>query len=117
MSKPLPTVPRPTAGTPRLLTVMSAVAGSKKRITVTLAAVVLLAAGIWAYAVHTAPPAYAATVVTGGLDISVNPGSVTVGIGTVSATVTYTCTDTSGEVGVTCGIGRAHLPRRRAQPA
>jgi hypothetical protein len=45
---PLPTVPRPTAGTPRLLTVMSAVAGSKKRITVTLAAVVLLAAGIWA---------------------------------------------------------------------
>lgn len=61
---------------------------------------------------------------TAELDVSVNPGSVTAGLASVAATITYTCTvstpdgqaqlrvdfdqagnDTSGEAGVPCGPG------------
>ncbi|MFE4592156.1 DUF6299 family protein [Streptomyces laurentii] len=59
---------------------------------------VLLLAGLWAYGVNTAPSARAAAdppaTVTGGLAVSLNPGSVSVGLLTISATVTYTCTCT-----------------------
>jgi hypothetical protein len=95
----------------------------KKRVFTVLATSFLLVAGLTAYLVHNAPPAHAATQITGGLSVSVNPNSTTVDIGTVSTTVTYTCTDTtvpdvqaqlrvdfdqngndtSGEVDVPCG--------------
>lgn len=96
----------------------------RKRVFALGAAALLLAGGLSAYLVHTAAPAHAATQVTGGLSVSVNPNSTTVGLATVSTTVTYTCTDTttpdvhaqlrvdfdqngndtSGEVNVPCGI-------------
>ncbi|MFD8481138.1 DUF6299 family protein [Kitasatospora sp. NPDC059673] len=110
-------------------------AGAKKKILACLGAGTLVAAGLWAYQVHSAPTAQAEasaagpvqpfTAVTGGLNASINPGSVTVGLGSVSAVVTYTCTDSSapggnaalrvqfdqnnndvsGEVAVPCGPG------------
>src|SRR5581483_11507433 len=81
-------------------------------------------AGAGRRAVDVLRPARAASQVTALLDVSVNPGSVTAGLATVTATVTYTCTvttpngqaqlrvdfdqagnDTSGETGVACGPG------------
>jgi len=76
-----------------------ALARPGKRAIGALAAALLLAAGLSAYLAANAPRAHAATEVTGGLLVSINPGSTTVGIGTVSATVTYTCTDTSAPGG------------------
>ncbi|MFE6103820.1 DUF6299 family protein [Streptomyces laurentii] len=68
---------------------------------------VLLLAGLWAYGVNTAPSARAAAdppaTVTGGLAVSLNPGSVSVGLLTISATVTYTYTYTCTVPGVAAG--------------
>src|SRR5581483_6542990 len=62
-------------------------------------------AGAGRRAVDVLRPARAASQVTALLDVSVNPGSVTAGLATVTATVTYTCTVTTGETGVACGPG------------
>ena len=107
---------------PHIIT--STLAHPRKRVLTALAAALLAAGGLWAYSAQHAPPAHAASQVTALLDVSVNPGSVTVGLATVTATVTYTCTvstpdgqaqlrvdfdqsgnDTSGETGVPCGAG------------
>ncbi|MFE4591386.1 hypothetical protein [Streptomyces laurentii] len=75
--------------------------GPGKRILAALSALVLLLAGFWAYGMNSAPSARAvtpSTTLTGGMAVSVAPGSVSVGLLTISATVTYTCTDT-GAVG------------------
>jgi hypothetical protein len=111
--------------------IIRASARQKKRALVALAAAFLLAIGFYGYSARTAPPARAATAVTGGLDVSIDPGSITVGLLTVRATVTYTCTDSdapggqaqlrvdfdqdgndaSGEVGVDCGSGDVSVPQ------
>ncbi|HZR53731.1 MAG TPA: hypothetical protein VFB06_30015 [Streptosporangiaceae bacterium] len=104
--------------------ITTALAHPRKRALGALAAALALAGGLWTYSVQHAPPARAASQVTALLDVSVNPGSVTAGLATVTATVTYTCTvttpngqaqlrvdfdqagnDTSGETGVACGPG------------
>ncbi|MFJ5921848.1 hypothetical protein ACIQF6_04465 [Kitasatospora sp. NPDC092948] len=106
-----------------------------KKILAGLGAGTLVAAGLWAYQVNGAPTAQAEapaagqvepfTPTPGGLTASINSGSVSVGLGSVSAVVTYTCTDSSapsglaalrvqfdqnnndvsGEVAVPCGPG------------
>ncbi|MGW4379014.1 DUF6299 family protein [Kitasatospora sp. NPDC004531] len=66
------------------------------------AAVLLLVTAFGTLGANRAPLAHASvrgTTVSGGLSVSVNPGSVVVGLATVSATVTYTCTDTSAPTG------------------
>jgi hypothetical protein len=60
---------------------------------------ILLAGGLTAYLARAATPAHSATQTTRGLAVTINPGSTTVGIGTVSTTVTYTCTDTTAPGG------------------
>lgn len=96
-----------------------------RRMLASAAAAALALAGSLACLTVNAASAHAATVNTVGRDISINPGSTTVGVVTVSTTVTYTCTDTSapdgqaavrvsfdqhgndtsGEVAVACGSG------------
>lgn len=46
-----------------------------KRALTVLAAALLLAGGLFAYFALGAPPAHASTVVNGGLDVNLNPGS------------------------------------------
>ncbi|MFF0390921.1 hypothetical protein ACFYS8_19845 [Kitasatospora sp. NPDC004615] len=102
-----------------------------KRLLVALTAVALLLVGFGVYVTDRAPSASASprsAIVTGGLSVSVMPSSVTVGVGTVSATILYTCTDTaapggnaalrvefdqhgndaSAEVAVPCGIANVN---------
>ncbi|MEU8543480.1 hypothetical protein AB0C52_26425 [Streptomyces sp. NPDC048717] len=94
-------------------------AGGQKRVLAALTALVLLVSGWWTYAVDHAPPAHAATAAapvpapratvaaattaTADMDVSVNPGSVTPTIGSISAVATYTCTKSNEP------DGRAHL--------
>ncbi|MEU8543479.1 hypothetical protein AB0C52_26420 [Streptomyces sp. NPDC048717] len=95
-----PRTPGPAAVPPSL-----GRAGGQKRVLAALTAVVLLVSGWWTYAVDHAPAAHATTAagtVTAELDVSVLPGSVTSRLGTLSGSVTYTCT-------------RSTLPNGRAQ--
>ncbi|WP_316520145.1 hypothetical protein [Kitasatospora brasiliensis] len=63
-----------------------------------LSAAALLATGFSAHAAATASTR-TGTTVTGGLNVNIKSGSVTVGLGTVSAVIVYTCTSTSAPNG------------------
>ncbi|MBV9449123.1 MAG: hypothetical protein JO345_24820 [Streptosporangiaceae bacterium] len=64
-----------------------------------LAATLLLPGGLYAYTTAAAPGAHAAATMGAALLVEINPGDTSVGLATVSTTVTYTCTDTSAPGG------------------